>query len=513
MSEKISSSTGSAISVRLNPRDNVVVAVVPLGLGSCIEGASIQEPVPPGHKVAVRAVAQGEAVIKYGQVIGYAREAIGVGRHVHTHNLEYRQSRPEHEVAQGVLPIEMVDSHEQRNFQGYRRANGRVGTRNFIAILTSVNCSASAARAIADHFDQDSLSGYENVDGISAFVHGTGCGLSTDGDGYHNLQRVLWGYASHPNCGGVLLVGLGCETNQIDDLTDRYGIVASDRFRSMNIQDHGGLRKSIAAGIEVVREMLPVVNRTLREPCPVSELTLGLQCGGSDAWSGITANPALGFASDLLIRQGGTAVLAETPEVYGAEHLLTRRARNHTVAEKLLERLRWWEDYTARNHGSMDNNPSPGNKRGGLSTILEKSLGAVAKSGTLPLEAVYRYAQRIETQGFVMMDSPGYDPASVTGQIAAGCNICAFTTGRGSVFGSKPAPSIKIATNSSMYRHMSEDMDVNAGTILDGEKSVADVGQEIFDLLVRVASGEPSLSESQGLGDLEFVPWQVGAVM
>ena len=499
--------------IKLDPTDNVAVATQPLGLGSKVEGIDVQDQIPSGHKLALTLIDAGEAVRKYGQTIGYAKTPISPGQHVHLHNLAFKASNVDHEIGKGILSIEGFEGASKRSFQGYRRSNGTVGTRNFIAILTSVNCSATAARAIADRFTDETLAEYANVDGVSAFTHGTGCAMDTAGEGYANLQRVLWGYANHANCGGVLLVGLGCETNHIDLLLEKYGLAVSDRFRVMNIQDMGGLRKTINAGCEIIKEMLPVVNKIERSTCDTSALTLGLQCGGSDAWSGMTANPALGYASDLLVKQGGTTVLAETPEVYGAEHLLTRRARNQLVADKLLDRIRWWESYTASNGGSMDNNPSHGNKRGGLTTILEKSLGAVAKSGTLPMENVFRYGEPITTKGFVMMDSPGYDPASITGQIAGGCNLVAFTTGRGSVYGSKPAPSIKIATNSKMFYHMREDMDVNAGTILDGDKTIAEVGTEIFDLLIDVASGRPSLSEAQGLGDLEFVPWQIGAVM
>lgn len=499
--------------LKLNPADNVVVAVEPLGLGARVDGIDVLDSILPGHKIAVKSIAVGERVIKYGQVIGYASEAIGVGRHVHTHNLEFRKSRPEHHVGDGIKTIDYLADADKKLFEGYDRGNGQFGTRNFIAILTSVNCSATAARNIAESFNTEALTDFGNVDGVASFTHSTGCGMDTSGDGYANLQRVLWGYASHPNCGGVLMVGLGCETNQIDDLLARYDLRDSPRFRAMNIQDRGGLRKTIEAGKAVVNEMLPEVNRTQRVPCPISGLTLGLQCGGSDAWSALTANPALGYASDLLIRHGGTAVLAETPEVYGAEHLLTRRARDTSVADALMERIHWWEYYTQRHNGSMDNNPSHGNKRGGLSTILEKSLGAVAKSGSMPLEAVYRYGEKIQHKGFIMMDSPGYDPASITGQIASGCNIVAFTTGRGSVYGSKPAPSIKIATNTDLFSRMPEDMDINAGKILDGETSIEKVGEDILELLIKVASGKPSLSEAQGLGDLEFIPWQIGAVM
>ena len=502
-----------ALTIRLDPADNVAVATAPLILGSTIDGVTARDSIEPGHKMAIVDIGENQPVRKYGQVIGYASRDIAAGQHVHEHNLAFRQSRPQHAVGENLRAVQAPKDIELRHFLGYDRGNGSYATRNFVAVLTSVNCSATAARCIADRFGMAQIGAFRNVDGVAAFTHGTGCAMDPEGEGYANLQRVLWGYASHPNCGGVLMVGLGCETNQVDRWVERYGLNEGKLLRAMNIQDRGGLRRTVEDGVAMVNEMLQDIDRQQRKPCPLSGLTLGLQCGGSDAWSGITANPALGHASDLLIRYGGTAVLAETPEVYGAEHLLTRRARSPEVAEALMARIAWWEEYTARHRASMDNNPSPGNKRGGLTTILEKSLGAVVKSGTLPLEGVDRYGEKIERKGFVMMDSPGYDPCSITGQIASGCNIVAFTTGRGSVYGSKPAPSIKIATNTPMYERMREDMDVNAGRILDGDGTVQDVGEEILEKLIAVASGEASLSEAQGLGDLEFVPWQIGVVM
>ena len=493
--------------VRLSEADNVVTAITQLAPGE--EGA--HESIPRGHKMAATAIAAGEPVRKYAQVIGYAASDIASGAHVHTHNLEFRNVDTEYEYSTNLRPAEparIIDT-----FMGYRRPSGRVGTRNYIAVLTSVNCSATAARMIAAHFTPDRLASYPNVDGVVAFVHGTGCGMAGSGDGFEALQRVMWGYAKHPNHAGVLMVGLGCEMNQIDWLLEAYGLKQSPTFQTMNIQNVAGLQKTIELGVKKIEAMLPIVNQSTREECPASELMVALQCGGSDAWSGITANPALGYACDLLVAQGGTGVLAETPEIYGAEHLLTARAANREVGEKLIELIRWWEDYTARNLGSMDNNPSPGNKKGGLTTILEKSLGAAAKGGTTPLMGVYKYAEPVTAKGFTFMDSPGYDPASVTGQIASGCNLVAFTTGRGSAFGAKPAPSMKIATNTEMYTRMTEDMDVNAGRILTVGASIEEVGREIYDMWLRMASGEASKSEAQGLGDYEFVPWQIGAVM
>lgn len=500
-------------SVRLDPSDNVVTATRALAADAEVEGIATAGLVPSGHKVATMAIAQGEAVRKYAQVIGYASQDIAAGDHVHTHNTEFRNTEADYEFSTDLRPVAMLPEDQRDTFMGYRRENGSVGTRNYIAIVTSVNCSATAARMIADHFTPDIMAQYPNVDGVAAFVHGTGCGMAGDGDGFEALQRVMWGYARHPNHAGVLMVGLGCEMNQIDWLLDAWGLKQGPLFQAMNIQNVAGLRRTVELGIEKVAVMLPLANEVERTPCPASELKVALQCGGSDAWSGITANPALGYACDLLVAQGGTGVLAETPEIYGAEHLLTRRAVDRAVGDKLIGLISWWQDYTTRNRGSMDNNPSPGNKKGGLTTILEKSLGAAAKGGTTPLTGVYKYAETVTARGFTFMDSPGYDPASVTGQIAGGCNLVCFTTGRGSAFGSKPSPTIKVATNSEMAARMSEDMDVDAGTILSGSVSVAQKGREIYEMFLAVASGEASKSEAQGLGDYEFVPWQIGAVM
>lgn len=506
--------TEQAISVvRLHASDNVVVAARNLSVGEQVDGIVVTDEIPVGHKLSSLPVAKGAPVRKYGQIIGYAAEVIAAGQHVHSHNLEYRPVSQDYQYSIDCIALEPVPESERATFQGYRRPSGKVGTRNYIGVLTSVNCSATAAKMIAAAFTPEVMAQFPNVDGVVAFVHGTGCGMAGNGEGYANLQRVLWGYARNPNLAGVLMVGLGCEVNQINFFLEAYKIKPGPLFQTMNIQAIGGLRKTIEAGVGIVKDMLVEANEVARETCPASELTLALQCGGSDGWSGITANPALGYASDLLVRHGGTTVLAETPEVYGAEHLLTRRARNEEIGKKLVDRINWWEDYVARNSGSMDNNPSPGNKRGGLTTILEKSLGAVAKGGTSPLNETHLYAQPITTKGFVFMDSPGYDPCSITGQVASGCNIVCFTTGRGSAYGCKPSPSIKIATNTQIFEHMPEDMDINAGRIVSEGASVQSVGEEIFQRILAVASGDPSLSEAQGLGDLEFVPWQIGATM
>ncbi len=503
------------LTIRLAAADNVVVARTAIAEGAMIpgEGVTAATAIPAGHKIATAPIAPGDPIRKYNQIIGFASADIAPGAHVHTQNCTFATFERDYAFGADAQPTAYLPEAERATFQGIVRKDGRIATRNYIGVLTTVNCSATVGKSIARAFDGDALVDHPNVDGVVAFTHGFGCCMATDGDGFGILQRLMWGYARHANLAGVVLVGLGCEANQISFLLDAYGLAEGPTFRVMNIQDTGGTRSTIEAGVRIIREMLPAANEVERQAVPASHLTVALQCGGSDGYSGITANPALGAASDILVRNGGTVILAETPEIYGAEHLLTRRAASRAVGEKLIERIRWWEDYTARNGGSMDNNPTPGNKAGGLTTILEKSLGAAAKGGTTNLTGVYTYAEPVTEKGFVFMDSPGYDPASITGQVASGANLVCFTTGRGSAFGFKPAPSIKLATNTAMYERLEEDMDINCGAILDEGVSVAEMGERIFRVFLAVASGEQTKSEALGLGDNEFVPWLVGAVM
>jgi altronate hydrolase len=503
--------------IRIHPDDNVVIARTQLVSGTRLEaeGVTVSGLVPPGHKLAARAIAAGQPVRRYGQVIGAATQDIAAGQHVHTHNLAFSDFARQHEPGAGASPTAYVA--EQATFDGIVRADGRVATRNYLGVLTSVNCSATVARAIADHFRRDirpeALADFPNVDGVVALTHGMGCATASDGEELQVLRRTLGGYARHPNFAGVLIVGLGCETNQIQGLVAQEGLAEGAWLRTFNIQDTGGTAKTVARGVELIREMLPHANRVKRQPVPASHLVVGLQCGGSDGYSGISANPALGAAVDRLVRHGGTAILSETPEIYGGEHLLTRRAVSREVADKLLARIAWWERYTARNGMKMDNNPSAGNKAGGLTTILEKSLGAIAKSGTTNLVDVVEFAERVTAKGFVYMDTPGYDPVSATGQVAGGANLICFTTGRGSAYGCAPSPSLKFSTNSALWRRQEEDIDLDCGTIVDGLESVDQVGERIFRLMLETASGRASKSERHGYGQNEFVPWQLGAVM
>lgn len=504
--------------IRLHPADDVLIARAQLVGGTQVEGVTARGLIPPGHKIAVRDIAAGQPVRRYNQIIGFASKAIAAGEHVHVHNLWMGPEGGafERDYAFGA-DVKPEPPRREATFLGIKRADGRVATRNYIGILSSVNCSATAARAIADHFSRQAnpraLEAYPNVDGVVALTHGTGCGMDTEGLGMQILERTLAGYATHANFAAVVVVGLGCEANQINAWLAHSSLREGETLQVFNIQDTGGTRKTVEKGISLINAMLPEANRVKREPCSAAHITIGLQCGGSDGYSGISANPALGAAVDLLVAHGGTAILSETPEVYGAEHLLTRRAVRREVGEKLVERIHWWEHYTKVNEGEMNNNPSPGNKAGGLTTILEKSLGAVAKGGTTNLQAVYEYAQKVDAHGFVYMDTPGYDPVSATGQVAGGANMICFTTGRGSAYGCAPSPSLKLATNTTLWQRQEEDMDINCGEIIEGKASVQEMGERIFRLVLATASGERSKSEQHGYGQNEFVPWQVGAVM
>jgi len=503
--------------IRIHPADDVVIARQQLLGGTRIEseGITISGLIPPGHKLAVRAIAAGEPVRRYNQIIGTATQPISAGQHVHTHNLAFSRFDRGHTVGGDVRPVAYVDT--PATFEGIKRPDGRVATRNYIGVLTSVNCSATVARAIADHFRRDihpeALAAFPNVDGIVALTHGAGCATDSEGEGLQVLRRTLAGYARHANFAAVIVVGLGCETNQIQGLLAQEGLREGAKLVTFSIQDTGGTAKSVARGIEVVKGLLHEANAVKREPVPASHLVVGLQCGGSDGYSGISANPGLGAAVDLLVRHGGTAVLSETPEIYGGEHLLLQRAVSQAVADKLEARLQWWTDYCARHHAEMDNNPSAGNKAGGLTTILEKSLGAIAKGGTTPMVDVYEYAQPINAKGFVYMDTPGYDPVSATGQVAGGANLICFTTGRGSAYGCAPSPSLKLATNNALWAKQEEDMDINCGTVIDGSESVEQLGERIFQEMLAAASGRKTKSELHGYGQNEFVPWALGAVM
>ena len=501
------------LTIRLNAADDVVIARLDLPAGTEIikEKIRVAVMVPAGHKIATHDIKEGEPVRRYNQIIGFATRPIKAGEHIHVHNIGMGSFERDYAFGADCRATEFVA--QPATFQGYLRGDGRVATRNYIGIVSTVNCSAHVTRMIAKHFTDDILAEFPNVDGIVPIVHGTGCGMGSTGEPVDVLRRVLGGYATHVNFHSTLMIGLGCEANQINDLLATQGLKRTDQLQAFTIQETGGTGKTVKEGIARIKALLPEANKVARSTQPASHITLGLQCGGSDGYSGISANPALGAAVDLLVRHGGSAILSETPEVYGAEHLLTRRAVSREVGEKLVKRIKWWEQYTERLGGEMNNNPSPGNKAGGLTTILEKSLGAVAKGGTTAMVDVYEYAERIKAKGFVFMDSPGYDPVSATGQVASGANMICFTTGRGSAYGCKPAPSLKLATNSALFARQEEDMDINCGVIVDGKASIEEVGQQFFELIVRTASGQKSKSEQWGYGEDEFAPWILGPTM
>lgn len=496
--------------IKASAKDGVAVALADLPAGFDLgHGLRTRERIGAGHKVALRDFRSGEPLIKLGQPIGIISADIAAGAHVHVHNVRFSGRADRESFGTRIVTIPLKPA----GFMGYLRENGSVGTRNYIGILTSVNCSATVARRIASHFDEERLAPWPGIDGVVAFSHMSGCGMAKSGRGMDNLRRTIGGYARHANFAAILVIGLGCEVNQINPLLVDQELKTSEMLRTMNIQSEGGTRTAIDAGIAIVREMLPLANRAERSVQSAAHLTLGLQCGASDGNSALTANPALGLEADLLVAAGGKVVLSETPEIFGAENLLLERAASRDVADRLIARLQWWEDYAARDGADLNNNPSPGNIAGGITTILEKSLGAVAKSGSSPLRDVIDYAQTITAPGLSFMDTPGYDPCSATGQIAGGANLIAFTTGRGSVFGSKPAPTLKLASNSALAARMPDDIDIDCGRLISGEATLAQLGDEIFDRLLRVASGEKTASELNGIGDEEFVPWVPGAAM
>jgi altronate hydrolase len=495
----------------LNKNDNVAVTPFIIPAKTKIEGQNISsiDDIPFGHKICLKTVNKGDPVIKYDQIIGFASKNINPGEHVHSHNLEFKDFDRKFKV---IEKKSIINEKSELFFNGIMRDNGQVATRNYIGIISTVNCSATVTKMISEKIKQSNiLKDFPNIDGIVPITHSTGCGMNTESEGMQIFQRTIDGFKNHPNFSHVFVLGLGCECAQVDIFKDN--VKQHDRVHFLTIQDEGGTKKIVDKVLSEIKNLLVISNNVKREPLSVNNITLALQCGGSDGYSGISANPALGVAADMLVKQGGSSILSETPEIYGAEHLLINRANKKETADKLIAKIKWWQHYTSINNSSMDNNPAPGNKKGGLTTILEKSLGAVAKGGNSVLEDVLSYAEPLKNKGFNFMDSPGYDPVSVTGQVASGANVICFTTGRGSCFGCKPAPSLKLSTNTTMYEKMIEDMDINCGTIIEGKEEIEEVGKKIFELVIATASGSSTKSELNGYGDEEFNPWQVGVVM
>jgi altronate hydrolase len=506
----------TSVVLQLHPADSVAVALCDIDAGDEVGVSEVRasQPILRGHKIAICPIATGEAILKFGQVIGVASTPILPGEHVHIHNLSYVPSAASHVIGANRHPLLHLPDSDDATFMGIVRKDGGVATRNYIGVLTTVNCSATVARLIADQFrGPQALADYPNVDGVVALTHKSGCVAGEAGEAIDLLRRTIAGFARHPNFAAVLIVGLGCEDNQTGRLLEQEGLAPDDRLQTFSIQEAGGTNAAVRAGVERIRALLPKANAAVRQPVSASHLKLGLQCGGSDGFSAITANPALGIASDILVQHGGTSILSETPEIYGAENILLSRAADEQVGRKLLERLTWWEKYVAQHGETLDSNPAPGNKAGGITTILEKSLGATAKGGQSDLMEVYRYAEPVTKSGFVFMDTPGFDPVSVTGQVAGGANIVCFTTGRGSCFGCKPAPSLKLATNTPMFERMRDDMDLNCGEVADGAATLEEMGQRIFRLILETASGQKTKSELFGYGEDEFAPWHFGATI
>ena len=495
--------------IKLNEKDNIGIAPMEIPENTKINFDIVtKNQIPFGHKISLQDIKKGSFIYKYGQIIGTASNDIFPGQHVHSHNLIFSEFDRKYEIKSKK---EIQQEKNDLFFKGYKRENGKAGTRNYIGLISTVNCSATVVKKIADKINTHLLNNnFENIDGAVCLKHSSGCGMNTSGHGMQVFNRTIEGFKHHPNFGKVFVVGLGCECAQISLYQNDLD---KDKVEYLNIQDEGGTREIINKVTKKILNNLEYINSIKRTDIPISELTVALQCGGSDSYSGVTANPALGFASDLLIKYGGSTILGETPEIYGAEQLLIERANNKEIVSKLIKQIDWWKDYTSINNSSLDSNPTPGNKKGGLTTILEKSLGAVAKSGTSTMMDVLDYGEQITSKGFNFMDTPGFDPVSVTGQVASGANVVCFTTGRGSCFGFKPSPSIKIATNTNMFNKLEEDMDINAGKIMDGESTIEEIGNQIFNKIISVASGEQSKSEINGYGDDEFNPWVIGATM
>lgn len=502
----------------LNEKDNVGVVRLPIAEGSEVVAnghkVTARQTITPGHKIALKPVAAGALVHKYGETIGKATEEIPAGAWVHTHNLVPDFSGKNYEFATERRVTEYFNAEEAGTFDGYLRENGDVGTRNYVAVIATSNCSSHVTMEIAERL-KDVGPDTHGIDGVVAIPHQEGCGHSVGEDTWQ-LERTLAGMMFHPNVGAVLMVSLGCEVNQLSNYINTAQL-GQQHFRKgklivgLEMQSSGGTRQTVAAGVAQVEDLIKHCQQMKRTPQLMSKVLLGTNCGGSDAFSGISANPALGHASDLVVRCGGTSVLAEIPECMGAEHLLTRRAADEATGRKVVDVVNWYQEYLRRFGGNFNDNPSPGNKLGGISNVTEKSLGAVAKGGTTALTGVFAYAERINKPGFVLMNTPGYDPVSVTGICAGGANMMCFTTGRGTGIGFPIVPIIKISTNSRIAKIMEDNIDVNAGVVVDGKATIQDVGRQIFNLIRRAASGERTKSEI--LGHKEFAPWRVGPVM
>ena len=494
----------SEIAVRVAEVDNC--AVVKFGVDSgCVvaiddEAITLVDDIGPGHRFATRTIPPGEHVLQYGQPIGTSL-GLQAGDSITPESMsddipvirdipdDLRNPEPDY------LPKTEIGT-----FQGFLRPDGRTGTRNFLLVLPTSMCSSHEASQIASiaEFQHWSRERFPNVDGVVAIPHSKGCGCS-DGSNLDITMRTLAHYADHPNVGGVLMLELGCEkTNQtvVDRWLSEHGGFSWDKpVERIGVQSEGGTEATILRGLSLVADMLPRVDRAERSERPVSEIVLGLKCGGSDGFSGLSANPALGIATDMLVDRRGTAIITEVPEFCGAEHVFAWRGKDAATARKVYETVDWYKDHAAVFGTRLDDNPSPGNKAGGLLNIAIKSLGALAKAGTRRVEGCCGYAERTGSNGLWLMQGPGYDQEATPGIVASGCNVVVFTTGRGTTIGNAICPVIKLSSNTPTWERMKNDIDLDAGTVIAGLESIEECGRRVFDHVVSVAGGEPALAE------------------
>lgn len=497
----------------VDPNDNVAVVkkstfsdlevVLPNGKTVQVRGA-----VPPGHRFATRDISAGEFVLQFGQPIGTSlgiRSGEQITHSNMTNDVPIVRDLPEnlHTPAPDYLPVD-----ERGTFMGYKRPDGRVGTRNYVLIVPTSMCASHEAQQISTiaEFTLYSREKYPNVDGVVAIPHNKGCGCQ-EGSTIDVMLRTLSNYADHPNVGGVILIDLGCEKTNLAQV-ERYLLKREKSFdkpvAKIGIQDVGGTQAAIQQGLKEVEALLPKVNLTSREEVPVSELVLGVKCGGSDGFSGISANPSLGRAADMLVRSGGTVLITEVPEFCGAEHLLAYRAKDVETGRAVYRMVDWYKEYASKFGAVLNNNPSPGNIAGGLLNITIKSLGAIAKAGTTRIEGVVEYAETPTNRGVNLMQGPGYDQESTPGLVAAGATVVVFTTGRGTTIGNAIAPVIKLASNSPVFARMSQDLDLSAGGVIDGTETIDQVGKRVFERVCEVAGGLQAKAEIHKHREFQF---------
>ena len=502
--------------IQVSPRDNVAVAKRALARGDRVvlpdgDSVAIRGTVTPGHRFATRPIPASELVLQYGQPIGTSK-GMAVGDPISHDNMGDEVPFDRELPADLHHPeTELLPEGERACFAGFRRPDGRVGTRNWVLIVPTSMCASHEAAQIATvaEFTLWSREKFPHVDGVVALPHNKGCG-SSEGSNLEVMLRTLANYAGHPNVGAVLFMDLGCEKTNLELLRsylgDRGGLGWDKPVAWLGIQEAGGTQAAIQRGLAAIEGMLPEANATAREECSAADLVLGVKCGGSDGFSGLSANPALGHCSDLVVRSGGTVLITEIPEFCGAEHLFARRARNAEVGRQVFEAVDWYADYASKFGTVLAENPSPGNVAGGLLNITIKSLGAMAKAGTTRVEGVTGYAEPPRGRGLHLMQGPGYDQESTPGLVGAGCNAVIFTTGRGTTIGNAIAPVIKLASNTPVFQRMGDDLDLNAGTIIDGTETIPEVGQRVFDHLVELASGE-TLARAEVNKHREFQFW------